>query len=152
MTATKGGYIVMYAPDRTEYYDENATVRVTARSVEGESPNAGYGLLVHGEKKGGQLNDYGFLIYNGTSPKYKIVHHSTGTENKLVDWTNSSVIRTGTTPNELEVRIRDRKLDFYVNGQFITSITDSDALLRGRVGLYSSDTSEVAFDNLEISK
>ena len=152
MYATKGGYIVMYAPDRSDYYDENATVRVTSRSVDGESPNAGYGILVHGEKKGGQLNDYGFLIYNGTTPKYKIVQHVTGTENKLVDWTNASAIRTGTTPNQLEVRIRDRKLDFYVNGQFVTSITDSDALLRGRVGFYSSDTSEVAFDDLEISK
>jgi hypothetical protein len=152
MHATKGGYIVMYAPDRTDYHDENATVRVTTRSVDGESPNPGYGLLIHGEKKAAQLEDYGFLIYNGTDPKYKIIQHKAGVETKLVDWTASSAIRTGTTPNQLEVRIRDRKIDFYVNGQFVTSITDAEGFLRGRVGFYSSDTGEVAFDDLEISK
>jgi hypothetical protein len=152
MQATKGGYIVMYAPDRTEYHDENATVRVTARSIDGESPDAGYGLLVHGEKKAGQLEDYGFLIYNGTNSKYKIVQHKNGAETKLADWTSASVIRTGTTPNQLEVRIRDRRLDFYINGQFVTSITDSEGFMRGRVGFYTSDTHEVAFDELEISK
>jgi hypothetical protein len=152
MNATKGGYIVMYAPDRPEYRDENATVRITARSIDGESPDAGYGLLVHGEKKSGQLEDYGFLIYSGTNPKYKIIMHKTGAETKLVDWTSAAVIRTGTTPNQLEVRIRDRRLDFYVNGQFVTSITDSEGFMRGRVGLYTSDTHEVAFDELEISK
>ena len=49
MHATKGGYIVMYAPDRKDYYDENATVRVGLRSIDGNPPNAGYGLAVHGE-------------------------------------------------------------------------------------------------------
>jgi len=152
MHGTKGGYIVMYGPDRTDYHDENATVRITSRSVDGESPNAGYGLLVHCEKKDGQLEDYGFILYNGTDPKYKIIQHKAGVESKLVDWTGSSVIRTGTTPNQLEVRIRDLKLDFYINGQFVTSIVDDANFRRGRVGLYSSDTGEVAFDDLEISK
>ena len=152
MHGTKGGYIVMYAPDRTDYYDENATVRVTARSVDGESPQAGYGLLIHGEKKDNQLEDYGFVIYSGTDPKYKIIQHKNGSETKLADWTGSSAIRTGTTPNQLEVRIRDVKLDFYVNGQFVTSIVDDSGFKRGRVGLYSSDTNEVAFDDLEISR
>ena len=31
MRATKGGYIVMYSPDKKDYYDENATVRVGLR-------------------------------------------------------------------------------------------------------------------------
>lgn len=152
MHATKGGYIVMYAPDRKEYYDENATVRVGLRSIDGNPPNAGYGLAVHGEKKSGQLEDYAFLIYNGDDPKYKIVMHKGGTETKLVDWTSASAIRTGTNPNQLEVRIRDRKMDFYINGQLITTVNDSEGYLRGRVGFYTSDAGEVAFDDLEISK
>jgi hypothetical protein len=69
-----------------------------------------------------------------------------------VDWTPSSVIRTGTNPNQIEVRIRERKMDFYINGQEITSVTDSEGYLRGRVGFYTSDIGEVAFDDLEISK
>jgi len=152
MHATKGGYIVMYGPDRKDYYDENATVRVGLRSIDGNPPNAGYGLAVHGEKKTGQLEDYGFLIYNGDDPKYKIVEHKGGTETKLVDWTPSSAIRTGTSPNQIEVRIRDKKMDFYINGQFITTVNDSEGYLRGRVGFYTSDAGEVAFDDLEISK
>lgn len=152
MHATKGGYIVMYAPDKSEYHDENATVRVGLRSIDGEPPDTGYGLVVHGEKKSGNLEDYGFLITNGDNPKYKIVLHRAGTETKVVDWTPSSTIRTGTSPNQLEVRIRDLKMDLYINGQFVTSIVDEAGYRRGRVGLYSSDTGEVAFDDLEISK
>lgn len=152
MHATKGGFIVMYAPDKKEYYDENATVRVGLRSIDGNSPTSGYGLTVHGEKKSGNLEDYGFLIYNGDEPKYKIVLHKSGNESKVVDWTATSTIRTGTSPNQLEVRIRDTKMDFYINGQFVTSIVDEAGYKRGRVGFYTSDTGEVAFDDLEISK
>ncbi len=152
MHATKGGYIVMYGPDKKEYRDENATVRVGLRSVDGDSPESGYGLTVHGEKKDGKLEDYGFLIYNGTNPKYAVVLHKAGKESKVIDWTSSSVIRTGTSPNQIEVRIRDLKMDLYINGQFITSVTDEANYRRGRVGLYTSDVGEVAFDDLEISK
>ena len=152
MHATKGGFIVMYAPDKPEYKTENATVRVALRSIDGNPPLTGYGVTVHGEKKDGKLEDYGFLIYNGDNPKYKIVLHKAGAETKIVDWTSSSTIRTGTSPNQLEVRIRDLKLDFYINGQFVTSITDEEPYRRGRVGLYTSDVGEVAFDDLEVSK
>lgn len=152
MHATKGGFVVMYAPDKKEYYDENATVRVGLRSIDGNPPETGFGLVVHGEKKDGKLEDYAFLIYSGTNPKYKIVVHKAGAESKVVDWTPTSIIRTGTSPNQIEVRMRDRKMDFYINGQFATSITDSEGYLRGRVGLYTSDAGEVAFDDLEISK
>jgi hypothetical protein len=152
MHGNKGGYILMYAPDRADYNDENATVRVTLKSVDGDSPTTGYGLLVHGQMESGTFRDYGFLIYNGDSPKYSIVQHKNSAETKLVPWTSSDAIRTGTTPNQLEVRIRDRRLDFYINGQFITSITDSEGFNNGRVGFYSSDSQEVAFDDLEISR
>jgi len=152
MHGTKGRYILMYGPDRSDYSDENATVRVTTKSVAGDSPTTGYGLLVHGQMENSQFRDYGFLIYNGDSPKYSIVQHKSSNETKLVSWTASDAIRTGTTPNQLEVRIRDRRLDFYINGQFITSITDSEGFSSGRVGFYSSDSQEVAFDDLEISR
>jgi hypothetical protein len=152
MHATKGGFIVMYAPDKPEYKTEDATVRVGLRSIDGNPPSTGYGIVVHGEKKDGKLEDYGFLIDNGESPKYKIVLHKAGAETKVVDWTPSSTIRTGTSPNQIEVRIRDLKRDFYINGQFVTSITDEANYRRGRVGLYTSDVGEVAFDDLEISR
>jgi hypothetical protein len=152
MHATKGGYIVMYGPDKPDYKTENATVRVGLRSIDGEPPTTGYGLVVHGEKKDGKLEDYSFLIYNGDNPKYKIVLHKGGNETAVVNWTATSTIRTGTQPNQLEVRIRDLKMDLYINGQFVTSITDEANYRRGRVGVYTSDTGEVAFDDLELSK
>jgi len=152
MHATKGRYLVIYGPDKPEYRTENATVRVGLRSVDGDPPGTGYGLVVHGDKKTGNLEDYAFLIDNGDSPRYKIVMHKGGNETSIGDWTSSSAIRSGTTPNQIEVRIRDDKLDFYINGQFITTITDSEGYKKGRVGLYTSDAGEVAFDDLEISK
>jgi hypothetical protein len=152
MHATKSGFIVMYAPDKPEYHDDNATVRVGLRSIDGNPPITGYGVTVHGEKKDGKLEDYGFLIYNGDAPKYKIVLHKAGAESKVVDWTPSSTIRAGALPNEIEVRMRGLKMDFYINGQFVTSITDEANYKAGRVGLYTSDVGEVAFDDLEINK
>jgi len=152
MRASKGFYIVIYGPDTSEYKTGNATVRVGLRSISSTPPSTGYGLVVHGELKNGQLEDYAFVIYNGDNPKYKIVDQKGGKDTNIVEWTPVSMIRTGTTPNQLEVRVRDLKLDFYINGQFVTSIVDTENYKTGRVGFYTSDTSEVAFDDLEISK
>lgn len=152
MRGTKGYYFVIYAPDKPDYKTKNATVRVGCRSIDGVSPSTGYGLVVHGEMKNDQLEDYAFLIYSGDDPKYKIVDQKAGKDTTLVEWTSFSAIRSGTSPNQLEVRIRDRKLDFYVNGQFVTSIVDTENYQTGRVGLYTSDEHEVAFDDLEISR
>jgi hypothetical protein len=154
MHAISGRFIEMYGPDKNEYYTKDATVRVGLRSIDGSPPETGYGLAVHGakNKNDSSLEDYGFLIYNGPSPKYKIVLHKGGNETNIVAWTSSSVIRTGTSPNQIEVRISGPKLDLYINGQFITSITDSAGYKTGRAGFYTSDVGEVAFDDLEISK
>ena len=153
MRANAGGYIVMYGPKTSDYQTENATVRVTTRSVDGVSPTSGYGLVVHGEKsKANQAEDYSFLIYTGASPSYRVVQHKAGTETNLVNTTRSSVIRAGTNTNQLEVRVKDRTLDFYINSQYITTINDAAGFLRGYVGFYSSDANEVAFNDLEITR
>jgi hypothetical protein len=145
-------YIVMYAPS-SDFGTENATVQVTARNVDGTSPTSGYGLLVHGEKsKEDKLEDYAFLIFSGPEPKYKVLLHKGGTETPLVPWTPSSAIRKGTATNQLEVRIKGTQLSFYINGQFLTSLTDTANYKRGRAGLYTSDAHEVAFDDLEITR
>jgi cytoskeletal protein RodZ len=152
MNATKGGYIVMYAPKTGQYETENATIKITARNVDGTETSKGFGILVHGELKNDQLEDYGFLIDTGTKGYYRVIEHKGGAETQLVSWTSSAAIRTGTTPNQLEIRIRDLKMDFYINGQFVTSVNDAEGYRRGKVGLYTSDATEVAFDDLEISR
>jgi len=152
MTSKDKIFIVMYGPSN-DYNTENATVRVTARSVDGISPTSGYGLVVHGERaKDDQLEDYAFLIYSGDSPQYKVVLHKGGTETALVPWTPATIIRKGTSPNQLEVRIKGTLLSFYINGQYAKSITDTANFKRGRAGLYTSDVHEVAFDDLTITR
>jgi hypothetical protein len=46
MTSLPEKFVVMYAPSN-DYNTENATVKVTARSVNGDVPAAGFGLMVH---------------------------------------------------------------------------------------------------------
>ena len=152
MRSKEKTYVVMYGPSN-DYNTENATVRVTARSVDGTSPASGYGLIVHGERsKDEKLEDYSFLIFSGPDPQYKVLMHKAGMETKLTDWTSSSVIRKGTSPNQLEVRIKGTQMSFYINGQYVTSVTDTANYKRGRAGLYTSDEHEVAFDDLEITR
>ncbi|HEY3039654.1 MAG TPA: hypothetical protein VGJ66_13025 [Pyrinomonadaceae bacterium] len=145
-------YLVMYAPS-TEYKTGNATVRVTARSVDGTPAASGFGLIVHGEKsKSGQLEDYALLIYTGDEPKYEIIKHKGGLQTEIIPWVASKVIRTGTNPNQLEVRAKGSELSFYINGQYVNRITDSENFKGGIAGLYTSDTAEIAFDDLEIKR
>ncbi|HKO59859.1 MAG TPA: hypothetical protein VJV03_01755 [Pyrinomonadaceae bacterium] len=145
-------YLVMYAPSN-DFNTENATVRVTVRSVDGTPANSGFGLIVHGDKsRAGSLEDYGLLIYTGPEAKYEIIKHKNGVQSTVVPWTRSTVIRTGTNPNQLEIRARGLELSFYINGQYIDRITDSENFRRGVAGLYTSDSTDVAFDDLEIRR
>jgi hypothetical protein len=145
-------YLVMYAPTG-DYDTGNATVRVTARSVSGTSPDSGYGLIVHGEKsKTGALEDYALLIYTGSEPQYEVIQHKDGEQKAIVPWTKSTVIRPGTNPNQLEVRAKGSELSFYINGQYIDRINDTENFKHGLAGLYTSDAAEVAFDDLEINR
>jgi hypothetical protein len=152
MRSKEKTYLVMYAPSNI-YNTEDATVKVTARSVDGSATTSGYGLIVHGEKtKDNQLEDYALLIYTGDEPQYEIVKHKNGNQTALVPWTKSSVIRSGTSPNQLEARIKGSEISFYINGQYVNRITDTENFRRGLVGFYVSDTAEIAFDDLEVRR
>jgi hypothetical protein len=152
MSSKDKTYIVMYAPSDA-YRTENSTVKVTARSVDGTVPSSGFGLMVLcAQSKTKQLEDYALLIYPSEDPEYEIIMHKDGEQKSLVTKTKSNAIRSGTNPNELEVRIKGADLSFYVNGQYLTRISDSENFQRGRAGFYTSDVTEVAFDDLEISR
>jgi hypothetical protein len=152
MSSKERTYIVMYAPS-DEYSTENATVKVAARSVDGDVPSAGFGLVVHGgSSKAKKLEDYALLIYPGDEPAYEIVMHKDGNQSSVISRTRSDAIRTGKNPNQLEIRIKGNELSFYANGQYLTRITDTENYRRGRAGFYTSDEIEVAFDNLEIDR
>ncbi len=135
------------------YSSKDATVKVTARSVDGNPPAHGYGLIVHGKLSAKRnLEGYGFLVYSGDDPKFSVVRFADGVPTDIVDWESSSVIRSGANPNQLEVRTSGSQLSFYVNGQFLKSVTDTANMTDGYVGLYTSETNEVAFDDMEISR
>lgn len=150
MSSKEKFFVVMYAPSDA-YSTENATVKVTARSVDGNVPGSGFGLMVHcTQTKAKQLQDYALLIYPGAEPAYEIVMHKDGNQAPLVTKTKSSAIRSGTAPNQLEIRTTATDLFFYANGQYLTRVNDSGNFKRGKVGFYTSDVYEVAFDNLQI--
>jgi hypothetical protein len=152
MRSKEKTYLVMYAPSN-DYKTGNATVSVTARSVDGTPAASGFGLVVHGERsKANQLEDYALLIYTGSEPKYEIVKHKGGEQTALVPWTKSSIIRSGASPNQLEVRARGAELTFYINGEYVDRISDTENFKGGIAGLYTSDTAEIAFDDLEIKR
>ncbi len=152
MTSKDRFFVVMYAPS-DNYSTENATVRVTARSVDGKVPSSGFGLMVHcAQSKTKQLEDYALLIYPGDEPEYEIIMHKNGNQSSLVQRTKSNAIRSGRAPNQLEIRTTATDLFFYANGQYLTRVNDSGNYRRGRAGLYTSDVHEVAFDNLQIER
>ena len=150
LTATSTGYMVIYGPDA--FRTEDSTTRVTARSVS-SSPDGGYGLAVFGEmSKKKELEDYCFLIRTSGTPAYKIVSHRGGKETVVTDWTDASQIRSGTSPNQIEVRTNGTQAALYINGQYITTIEATKGYAVGLAGFYTSGTEEVAFDDLQISK
>ena len=150
MSSKERTFIVQYAPSDT-YNTENATVKVTARSVNGGVPSAGFGLMVHCVlSKTRKLEDYALLIYPGDEPEYEVIMHKEGNQSSLVPKTKSTAIRSGNAPNQLEIRIRGAELSFYPNGQFLTRIKDDANFRHGKAGFYTSDIHEVAFDDLTI--
>jgi hypothetical protein len=152
MSSKDKTFIVMYAPS-DDYNTEDATVKVKARIVDGTVPSSGFGLMVHcAQSKAKQLEDYALLIYPSDSPEYEIIMHKDGTQTSLVNKTPSTAIHSGNTPNLLEVRIKGSELSFYANGEFLTKITDTGNYKRGRAGFYTSDVTEVAFDDLQITR
>jgi hypothetical protein len=145
-------FVVMYAPSE-DYSTENATVKVNARSVDGNVPGSGFGLMVHCKLTSAkQLQDYALLIYPSDEPEYEVVMHKDGNQSVLVSRTKSSAIKSGSARNQLEVRIKGGDLFFYANGQYLTRVNDSGNYKRGVAGFYTSDNYEVAFDNLEIQR
>src|SRR6202008_974686 len=125
MTSKDKTFIVMYAPS-DQYSTENATVKVTARSVDGTVPSSGFGLMVHcAQSKAKQLEDYALLIYPSDDPEYEVIVHKDGNQKSLVNKTKASAIQPGSNPNQLEVRINGAELSFYANGQYLTRITDT---------------------------
>jgi hypothetical protein len=144
----KGFYFVLASP--TTYKTENAITRVTVRNVNEDDTSLGFGLLIHSSPVP-LTQDYAFVI-DSENRKYRIVRHSPQEEFPVDDWTRSSAIKDGTQKNVLEVRDENKKMNFYINGEFIKTINNTDGYNGGVTGLYSGDAIQIAFSDFEIVK
>ncbi|MCY7376644.1 MAG: hypothetical protein LH472_11850 [Pyrinomonadaceae bacterium] len=144
----KGYYYVLAA--QAIYKTENATTRVTVRNVNEDKTSLGFGLIIHSNPIP-LTQDYAFLI-DSENKKYRVVRHIPGDEIVVVGWTRSAAIKDGTQENLLEVRDQDKTMNFYINGEFIRTVGNTDGYGGGVTGLYSGDAVQIAFSDLEITK
>jgi hypothetical protein len=50
------------------------------------------------------------------------------------------------------VRDENKKMNFYINGEFIKAVDNKDGFSGGVTGLYSGDAVQAAFSDFEISR
>lgn len=147
-TKQKGYYYVLVAT--RNYKTDGVTTRLTVRNVEDKPSRLGYGLIFHSNPTP-LTQDYGFLI-DADKQRYRVVKHSPGKETDVIKWTKSTAIKGGSQKNTLEVRDKAGEITFYINGEKIDSIKNTDGYEDGVPGVYSGDGIPVGFTDLEIGK
>lgn len=149
MNSKKKGYYYVLA-SQAIYKTENATTKVTVVNVNEDDTSLGFGLIIHSNPTP-LTQDYAFLI-DSENKKYRVVRHTPGDEIEVDGWTRSSAIKDGTQENVLEVRDQNKKMNFYINGEFIEAFDNDKGYSGGVTGIYAGDAARIAFSNLEISK
>ena len=144
----KGNYYVIVAADK--YKTEKVATRVTLRNVENADSGLGYGLVIHSDSTPLQ-NDYAFLI-DTKRKRFRVVRHDPETEIPVVAWTTSKLINEGSGENVLEARDKSGKIEFYLNGELATTVTNKTGPSTGVPGLYTGDAAKISFKKLEIIK
>lgn len=72
-----------------------------------------------------------------------------GEYNDLVGWTVTDAVATGNNvPNTIRISVDDNRYDFYINGQFIRSVTE-DTWDEGRIAFWGSSPSTPATFSLD---
>ena len=144
----KNSYYVMVAT--RDYTTDNANTRITVRNIDDSDSSMGYGLVFHSNPTPLQQG-YAFLI-DSKKQRYRVVRHVPKDEPVIVKWTDSSAIKDGDEPNVLEVRDKNGNIEFYINDERITSISNTYGYKGGVPGVYSGDGVRAAFSKLEIRK
>jgi hypothetical protein len=145
---TNNFYYVLVAS--ATYKSADATTKVTLRDVESGNNSLGYGLIINSNPVP-LIKDYAFLI-NTRTLKYRVVTHTPGKEQTVVNWKDSTAIKSGSQENVLEVEDTGGQFKFYINGELVETLSSSDSYRSGVAGLYVGGMSPVAFSNLEIRK
>lgn len=149
MASRKKNYYYVLA-SQANYKTENATTRVTVRNVNEDATSLGFGLIIHSSPIP-LVRDYAFLI-DSENGKYRVVRHTPGDEIPLVGWTRFAAIRDGAQANVLEVRDENKRMNFYINGEFVRSFENAEGHAGGVAGLYSGDAVQIGFSDFEIRK
>jgi len=159
VTEFKNNELIMGSKKKDYYYvilgtesdkTENATTKVSVRNINEEDSSLGFGLIIHSNPVP-LTQDYAFII-DSENKKYRIVRHSPQEEIPIEGWTRSSAIKDGAEKNVLEVRDENKKMNFYINGEFIKTVNNTNGYSGGVTGLYSGDAVQIAFSDFEIVK
>ena len=134
---------VSWGDTDTEFSD--FSLEVEAHLVDGAGEGQ-YGLIFR-EEDGD--NFYMFNIsHNGM---YKLRKQVDDEWQNIIEWTESSHVRTGTSTNHLRVVCRGSEITMYVNGHYLDTVTDH-SFSAGKLGVFAGTFNEpnfhVAFDNL----
>lgn len=149
MSSKKKNFYYVLAAQR-DYKTEGAVTKLTVRNVDEARSNLGFGLIVHSNPIP-LTQDYAFLI-DSESKKYRVVRHTPGDEFVVVGWTRSNAIKDGGEKNILEVRDSNKTMNFYINGEFIRTVGNTDGYSGGVAGIYAGDAVKVGFSDFQISK
>lgn len=143
----KGTYFVL-VPTRN-YKTEDAATRITVRNVDEENTRLGFGLVLHSANEP-LKQDYAFLI-DSENKKYRVVRHKSQKEIDEIQWTKSLAINDGMQKNVLEVRDEGGNMNFFINGESVTTLKNTEGYKGGVTGFYAGDAIPVAFSRLEVS-
>ncbi|CAN5386854.1 hypothetical protein BH10ACI3_BH10ACI3_03930 [soil metagenome] len=144
----KGFYYVLAGTDKQMSVDADS--RVTVRNVENADTNLGFGLVFH--SKPTPLQQGYALLIDSKKKRYRVVHHTPGDEEAVVDWKRSDAILDGTQSNTLEARDKTGTVDLYINGKKVETIKNTFGYSAGVIGIYSSGGLQIAFKDMQIRK
>src|SRR6476469_4444549 len=139
-------YYVLAGTDEQKTVGSDAVL--TVKNVNNADTNLGYGLVFHSMTTP-VIQGYAFVI-DAKKGRYRVVNHSPGKEDSVINWTRSDAIKTGTAPNTLEARDNSGTVDLYINGQKVNSIPNTYGYSEGVIGIYASSSVQVAFSDMEL--
>ena len=149
MKTADSGWRYTISPDTLQFGSQQVSLNAHTASC-GPSDEYGLMLRLQPDASNSGYDGYSFKLRCSGQASFEMI---TGIERKtLVDWTNSSAIKTGApADNTLLVWAAGSEFRFYVNGQYLFSATDS-TLSAGFYGIYLYDRTAggetVTFDTL----
>ena len=149
MKTANSGWRYTISPDTLQFGSQQVSLNAHTASC-GPSDEYGLMLRLQPDASNSGYDGYSFKLRCSGQASFEMI---TGIERKtLVDWTDSSAIKTGApADNTLLVWAAGSEFRFYVNGQYLFSATDS-TLSAGFYGIYLYDRTAggetVTFDTL----